>query len=138
LSSPYTATSSAGGRVQGPAIALMIVFALGIVGTLLSIVFNLLGMGGGMLGMGQEMPGGAAQLFSGVIGIVFNILGLGIYGFGIFAALKMKALESYTMAWVATIIGMLPCSVCCCLGIPIGIWSIVVLMNDDVKASFRG
>jgi hypothetical protein len=28
-------------------------------------------------------------------------------------------------------------SPCCCLGLPIGIWALVVLNNEQVKSSFR-
>jgi hypothetical protein len=32
---------------------------------------------------------------------------------------------------------MIPClSPCCCLGLPIGIWALVVLLDNNVKASF--
>jgi hypothetical protein len=36
-----------------------------------------------------------------------------------------------------SILAAAPClSPCCLFGLPIGIWSIVVLMNDNVKRSF--
>ena len=38
----------------------------------------------------------------------------------------------------ATILAMIPCiSPCCLLGLPVGIWSLVVLLDENVKASFR-
>ena len=38
----------------------------------------------------------------------------------------------------ATIIAMVPCiSPCCLVGLPIGIWALVVLMKPEVKAAFR-
>ena len=53
-------------------------------------------------------------------------------------ALKMKKLESYNFALTATIIAMVPCiSPCCLVGLPIGIWALVVLMKPEVKAAFR-
>ena len=52
--------------------------------------------------------------------------------------LKMKNLESYSFAMAASIIAMIPCiGPCCLLGIPFGIWSIVVLGDAQVKAAFR-
>jgi hypothetical protein len=37
-----------------------------------------------------------------------------------------------------TILVMIPClSPCCILGIPIGIWGLIVLMDPNVKAAFR-
>jgi hypothetical protein len=37
---------------------------------------------------------------------------------------------------VASIFAMLPCNPCCLLGLPIGIWALVVLSNEDVKDAF--
>ena len=36
------------------------------------------------------------------------------------------------------IVAMLPCSGCCLLGLPIGIWAIIVLIDSDVKRAFNG
>ena len=33
---------------------------------------------------------------------------------------------------------MLPCSVCCLLGLPMGIWALIVLLDNDVKQVFNG
>src|SRR5262249_52432082 len=59
-------------------------------------------------------------------------------GFIIFGALKMMKLQSWGIALAASILAIIPCtSPCCCTGLPIGIWAIVVLVNSDVKAAFR-
>jgi hypothetical protein len=31
---------------------------------------------------------------------------------------------------------IVPCSICCILGLPMGIWAIIVLIDQDVKHSF--
>ena len=63
---------------------------------------------------------------------------LAVGGLIIYGAMKMMRLENYGLAMAASIIAMVPClSPCCCLGIPVGIWSIVVLTNAEVKAAFR-
>jgi len=49
----------------------------------------------------------------------------------------MKELRNWTLAMVASILAMVPCiGACCLIGIPIGIWSLVVLMKPEVKAAF--
>ena len=54
------------------------------------------------------------------------------------AAQKMKQLESWGLALAGTIVAMIPyLSPCCCIGLPVGIWSLVVLLNQDVKSAFR-
>jgi hypothetical protein len=84
--------------------------------------------------------GGSDQfigLMSGGVGIAVGLVQIVLNSFGIFAAMKMMKGESYVMAWIATVIVALPCSVCCCIGLPIAIWSIVVLIDDQVKQAFQ-
>jgi hypothetical protein len=38
----------------------------------------------------------------------------------------------------ASIVAMIPCvSPCCCIGLPVGIWALVVLSKGDVKDHFN-
>ncbi len=56
----------------------------------------------------------------------------------IFGAGKMSRLESYGWSQAAAILGMLPCvSPCCFLGLPFGIWALMVLNRDEIQAAFR-
>jgi hypothetical protein len=51
---------------------------------------------------------------------------------------KMKQLTGYGWAMTGSVMAMIPCTnSCCCVGLPVGIWAIVVLVNSDVKAAFR-
>jgi hypothetical protein len=36
----------------------------------------------------------------------------------------------------ACILAMIPCSACCLLGIPLGIWGLVVINNPEVRGAF--
>ena len=50
----------------------------------------------------------------------------------------MLKVKSYNMALVASVISVIPCfSACCIVGIPFGIWALVVLNDASVKAAFR-
>jgi hypothetical protein len=50
----------------------------------------------------------------------------------------MKNLQSYGLAMTASIVAMIPCiSPCCILGLPFGIWALVILNRPEVKAAFR-
>ncbi len=125
-----------GEKVKLPAIFLMVIAGLSILGNILSLVLNLAGVG-----MGGFAPGGSEQdriirMFSGGMGMVFALLGLLVNSVVIFGAMKMKALTGYTLAMTAAILAIVPCS-CCCLNIPFGIWSLVVLLDSNVKAAFR-
>lgn len=126
---------AAAGRVAGPAIALMVNAGLGMLMQLLSAAMNLFAGGLGLANGGNE----AVQLVvQGSMGLVMNCFALVVGGFIIFGAIKMKNMESYGLAMAATVISMLPClSPCCFLGLPLGIWSLVVLMDENNKRAFR-
>ena len=142
-------TSAPSGNAQalvgGPATGLMIVGIICVLCAIWGVLSNVLG-----LGMGAFQPGGPgaanmppqlaqwAQLMGGGVGLVLNIVGLALSAFYIFASTKMRKLESYGMVMTATILSMLPCtSSCCCVGLPVGIWILVVLSKPEVKSAFH-
>jgi hypothetical protein len=125
--------------VKGPAIALIIVAALGIVCSLWRLVVLLAGTGLATQGMDQLPPQMRQMLVAsqGTVGIVTVLVGVLIYVFVLYAALKMMRLQNHTLAFIACILAFLPCGYCCCiLGIPFGIWGLVVLNKPEVKSQF--
>lgn len=67
-----------------------------------------------------------------------GVLSLALAIFIVLGGLKMRSLQSYGLAMAGSIIAMLALPPCCCLvGIGIGIWSLVVLNNPEVKSAFR-
>lgn len=126
-------------QVQGPALGIIIVAALGILLALVSVIFNLLGVG--MSGM-PDLGGGPGdrwmQMASGGFGIVWALLALAAYGAAIWGAMQMREMKNWTLSVAASILVMLPCGCVCIAGIPIGIWSLVVLMRPEVKGAFAG
>ncbi len=134
-------TGNVAQQVQGPAIGLIVTAALGVVFALISLVSHLMGVG--MAGLGELGDfEGSERLFGflgGGLGILSALIKLGISGFIIWVALQMKELRNWTMAVTASILAMIPCiGPCCLIGIPIGIWSLVILMKPEVKAAFTG
>ena len=76
--------------------------------------------------------------FTGTMGIILNLVGVAIGVVILLGALKMKRLESHGFAMAASILALVPCvSPCCLVGLPIGIWSLVVLSKPEVKAAFH-
>ena len=129
--------------VNGPAIALIVTAAIGMVLGVLSMLgsvlnIGMMGAGGGMSQLeGMEGAEWVAPLMSGTVGIITAIIGIAVGAFIIYAMLQMKGLKSYGAAMAATILAMIPCiSPCCILGLPFGIWSLVVLLKPEVKAAF--
>ena len=55
----------------------------------------------------------------------------------IYGGARMYAAKSYAMARLAAILALIPVTSCCfVLGIPVGIWSLIVLRRPEVKAAF--
>ncbi|MBX3422119.1 MAG: hypothetical protein KF752_11250 [Pirellulaceae bacterium] len=77
------------------------------------------------------------DLMNGEGTLVFNLLAL-VIGIGlVVAGLRMKAFRSYWLVMTFAVLGMMPClSNCCIVGLPLGIWAIVVLSDVHVKAAF--
>lgn len=66
------------------------------------------------LTMGLFLPAGIVMLIGGI---------------------KMRRLKSYGLAMTASILAVIP-GVSCIVGLPFGIWSLVVLLRPEVKAAF--
>ena len=138
---PTVGGAGAAQQVQGPAIGLLVVGGLGVLWQLFALLGNILGFGMGALnnlGSGNPAADRYAQMFGGTMGIVFAIISLGLYGFAIWAALQMKQLRKWNISVGGAIAVMLPCSCCCLIGLPIGIWALIVLMKPEVKSAFVG
>lgn len=142
---PPVAAADAGSareKVKIPAFALMGVAALGILWQLFWMVVNILGAGASLMGgmasdMPAEMGGEMASMMSGGIGILFGVIAIACGVVVLLAAMKMKNLQSWVFSMIGAIVAAVPClSPCCCLGLPVGIWALIVLLNKDVKAAF--
>jgi GYF domain 2 len=122
--------------VNGPAIGLIVVAILGVLLQITSLILNL---AGASILASSRMPKDAwLNMFSGTISVVSSIIGILLSGVILLGAMKMKKLESYGLAMAASIIAMIPCfSPCCLLGLPIGIWAVVVLSKPEVKSAFH-
>ncbi len=127
-------------QVQGPAIALMVVAGLGILGQILGLLSRFIFTGAAMLPNmdNNEAAARYARLMMGGVGIVIGVVGLVVYGFVLWAAMQMKMLRKWNLSVAASVAAMLPCTCCCIFGLPIGIWSLVVLMKPEVKSAFVG
>ena len=133
---PDSNRAAAMDQLKGPAIGLMATAGIGAAFQLLGLVLNLMGAGmGAMMSGGEGIP----NMLSGGIGVVFSVIGLIMSVVVFMGASKMKNAESYGFAMAASILAMIPCiSPCCLLGLPLGIWALVVLLKPEVKAAFQG
>ena len=130
----------AASSVAAPAICLMVTAGIGIALDCLSLLIHILGLGlAGMQWPGlEDQPRAVAMMMHGPIGITFGCIGILIGILILYAGVRMRALENHGLAVAASILAMIPCiSPCCILGLPFGIWALVVLLDANVKAAFR-
>jgi hypothetical protein len=132
------AQAYAASRVAGPSTALIVTAVIGMVLTAASTlnhranvdVFQRM-----VRDQGMQFPapiGPMAVTMGGIVQLLFAILIL-------IGAIKMKRLESYGLAIASAILAMIPCTFggCCVLGLPFGIWALVVLSDIHVRSAFR-
>jgi DNA-directed RNA polymerase subunit RPC12/RpoP len=127
----------AAARVSAPATALIITGVLGVVGQVVGVVVNLIQItvGAGLAGPGREVV--PAMFGAGVYAVV-GVFGIALCVLVVVGAMKMKRLESYSLAMAAAVLSVVPCtSPCCLLGVPFGIWALIMLNDSSVKAAFR-
>ncbi|QGJ70339.1 Hypothetical protein PBC10988_20340 [Planctomycetales bacterium 10988] len=67
---------------------------------------------------------------------IFGFLGCFFSLTMIIGGWKMYTLSNYLLAMVGAIIALIPCYQCCYLGVPVGIWALVILSREDVKQAF--
>lgn len=128
-------------KLRAPATAL-------IVAATLNAMIGLLALLGGVARLagvsGREtLPDNDAErigyLTSTVATYGISLLSLVVAPLIIYGAVQMMHGKNYKMAKLAAILVLVPLTSCCFLaGIPIGIWSLVVLSKADVKAVFNG
>ena len=126
--------------VKGPAIALIIVASLGVAYYAFSGLFSL--FTGGMMfhqEMPPDVPPQVRALIENMRGPVAGVINLAVAlvnGFVLFGAIKMLRLQNFGLVMAAVIVAMLPCQCCCLLGLPFGIWALMVLNKPEVKSRF--
>lgn len=136
VKTPQIVDSDASRQVSGPATGLLVT---GIIGAFFAVV----GLFISILGMGitpffkDGIPDRYSEFWEGTVGASSSIVEIVVAGFIIFAALKMRELKQWELSLAACIVAMIPCvSPCCILGLPIGIWALVVLLRPEVKEAF--
>ena len=132
-----SATAVAAALVNAPAICLIVVHAIGIIGELVSMTtgFSPAALDG-IQGMDPQVRKFLIQLST--MNVPLNILGVVISSFCLFGAISMMNLRNHTVCIVAAVVTILPCSGCCCgLGLAAGIWALIVLLKPEVREAFH-
>ncbi len=80
-----------------------------------------------------------AMMASGWVKVVSTLFQLVLSGLIFIGAFKMYRLESWGLAVTAALLTAIPCfgPCCCLLDIPLGIWSLMLLFDEDTKLAFQ-
>jgi hypothetical protein len=120
-------------QVNGPAIGLIVVAVLGFFLQVANIVFQKF-----FAALAARQTQGMPAAFSGSMTIGFGAVAILVSVLILFGGIKMRKLENHGLAMAASILAMIPCiSPCCLIGLPIGIWAVIVLSKPEVKGAFR-
>lgn len=131
-------SAEAESAVSGPAISLIVLGSLDLVLIALGVVLRMLGVGllvaGGAAGRANAANADVmANMIGGIIGSIISVCFAILILIG---GIRMRKLESYGLAMTACILALLPCGNCCLIGLPLGIWGLVVLNKPEVKDAF--
>jgi len=134
---PVVTTPDASDQVSGPSVGLLITGILGAIVCFMGLIASIFETGIESI-KAHEFIGEYESLIEGAAGVAAFFVGLLVAGFIIYASLKMKELTQWGLCVAASILAMIPCiSPCCIVGLPIGIWCLVVLTKPEVKAAFH-
>ncbi len=79
----------------------------------------------------------AANRGRAVAGMAASPIVLVLYLVAAVGGLAMLKRQYWGLALAGAILSLVPCSFVFCLGVPVGIWSVIVLSMRDVRAGFR-
>jgi predicted Zn finger-like uncharacterized protein len=124
-------------QVGPPGTALQVVGIISLVLAVLGLGLNLLGVGLAA-NQGNPSPGDREEMIVNLVtGSCQAIVGILIGAVITAGGTKMKRLENYGLAMTASILAMIPCTGCCLLTLPFGIWSLVVINRPEVRDAFH-
>lgn len=132
-------TNDALQKVRPPAIALILVGSMNGGLALMLLASGLLRLVG-LIDTGPSPTAGAERtgyLIGTFAGYAVAFVCLALAPIIIFGGIKMMKGQKFGLARAAAVLAILPLTSCCFLaGIPVGIWTLIVLAKPEVKALF--
>jgi hypothetical protein len=116
-------------QLEAPALWLLVIGLLTVLLSLAAIVGTITNVGKRLIEF-QTPPTQVMVLF-------FSLLNLPIGVLVIIGSQKMMSLELFGMALLGCIVAMLPIGPVAVLGIPIGLWALMILLQPRVRTAFR-
>jgi len=144
---PYSSSPQSGMRrpagpnaksqVAGPAISLIVVASLSLLLVTIGLLFDVWLIASGAAD-NLVQPQGMDKTTQLMVRIAWSVVLLITNGVVLAAAIKMMNLQNFGFARTGAIISVIPClGPCCILGIPFGIWALVVLGKPEVARAFK-
>jgi hypothetical protein len=133
LSAPLDLRQQALADLRPPAIALLVTGLLGLAADLLSLWAWMRlpeeALERFPLGLTPPPPGAMIAALA-IFTLLSAVVALG--------AMQMLSLRWYPLALAGSLLAMINlANACCLLGVPFGIWALVVLLRPDVREAFR-
>jgi hypothetical protein len=125
--------------VQVPGILLIVAGAIGAMANSLNLLGHVLGRAFFQTqSSGNPELDNFVQIMSGSLGLLFYSFALALNVLVIVGGWRMTRLSNYGWCFAAAVVAVVPClSPCCCLGVPPGIWALIILSRPEVKAAFE-
>ncbi|MDX1944359.1 MAG: hypothetical protein SFU86_03055 [Pirellulaceae bacterium] len=127
-------------RLKIPAILLLVLAPIHMLFMLADLIFRIVNaQTGNVMILGDDAAPGAKEgaligIYAGGAVDVLAILAQIVVALGAWQMLQVKSRQ---MALLACILSCIPClSGCCVLGIPLGVWGLIVLNDPQVKQGF--
>lgn len=69
--------------------------------------------------------------------ICFGAISLICAAIIVIGSLQMQKQQGFALAIISAVLAIVTCPFSCCVGIPVGIWALTVLLRDDVRSAFH-
>ena len=125
-------------KVQAPAIALIVCGGLSLLASIYGVVNAMISSPPPVPPNSPEWMEGVMKNSVGMTAAIIQSVFIFVALFVLFGGIQMLRLKSRGVAIAASIVTMLNIGSCCCIvGMPIGIWALVILMLTDVAQAFE-
>ncbi len=117
-----------------PALAMVAVGAFAGVLSAVSLIMTLVGfITAAVAPPSQGRHVGILDVLVPMIAVLITLMWSGLVMSG---GNQMRSMKGYNQALFGAIVALLPCHICCVLGLPVGLWSLIILLQDNVRKNF--
>lgn len=117
--------------VSAPAIGLLVAGGVSVAGSFIWVIMLL--SAGTIIFASED---GKDALIGVAFWIPLALLRVVLDGVTIYGGLQMRNLRSWNWSMASAVAACIPCTMCCIVTLPLGIWALVILLRDETKAAF--